>query len=70
MAQRTWKILPGGRIKRWKGSSRGSRWLGVPPHWFRNSLNRRERRRTRAAIRLGRGEATPHVHPREAAWHW
>jgi len=70
MAQRRWKILPGGRIKRWKASSHGRDWLGVPPWWFRNLYNRRERRRSRSAIESGCGEATPYVHPREAAWYW
>jgi len=70
MAQRRWKILPGGRIKRWKASSQGCEWLGVPPRWYRNRLNRRERRRSRAAISRGQAEATPFVHPREAPWYW
>ena len=30
MAQRRWKILPGGRIKRWKASPQGCEWMGVP----------------------------------------
>ena len=70
MAQRRWKTLPGGRVKRWKASSQGCEWLGVPPRWYRNRLNRRERRRSRAAIIRGKGEATPYVHPREAPWYW
>ncbi len=70
MARRTWKALPGGRIKRWKASSEGRPWLGVPPRWFRNALNRRERQRSRAAIQLEKGEGSPYVHPREAAWYW
>jgi hypothetical protein len=70
MAQRRWKILPGGRIKRWKASPQGCEWLGVPPHWYRNTYNRRERRRSRAALQRGQGNATPYVHPREAAWYW
>jgi hypothetical protein len=70
MAQRKWKILPGGRTKRWQASSRGCEWPGVPPRWFRNSYNRRERRRARAAIGHGKGDASPYVHPREAAWYW
>jgi hypothetical protein len=70
MAQRRWKILPGGRIKRWKATSRGCEWLCVPPRWYRNRLNRKERRRSQAAIKRGYCEARPYVHPREAAWYW
>lgn len=70
MARRRWKILPGGRIKRWKASSHGRDWMGVPPHWFRNICNRRERRRSHSAIVQGSAEAIPYVHPREAAWYW
>jgi hypothetical protein len=70
MAQRRWKVLPGGRVKRWKTSTPRSTWLGVPPRWYRNVYNRRERRRSRAAIKRGRGETSPFVHPREAAWYW
>jgi hypothetical protein len=70
MAQRTWKIIHGGQIKRWKASSQGCEWPGVPPRWCRNNFNRRERRRSRAAIQRGQGDATPYVHPREAAWYW
>ena len=70
MARRRWQTLPGGRIKRWKAGSKGRRWLGVPPHWFRNMYTRRERQRSRVAIERGEGEASPYVHPREAAWYW
>ena len=70
MAQRRWKVLPGGRIKQWKASAEGCEWLGVPPRWYRNIYNRRERRRSRVAIKRSRGEASPYVHPREAAWYW
>jgi hypothetical protein len=70
MATRCWKVLPGGRIKRWKASSEERPWLGVPPRWFRNMYTRRERQRSRAATRLGEAEASPYVHPREAAWYW
>lgn len=70
MAKRRWKALPGGRIKRWKASATSKGWGGVPPRWYRNQLNRRERRRARIAIRLGTAEALPYVHPREAPWYW
>ncbi len=70
MAQRSWKVLPGGKVKRWKASSHGHTWLGVPPRWIRNVYNRRERRLSGAAIKRGRGEASPFVHPREAGWYW
>lgn len=32
MAQRRWKVLPGGRIKRWKASAGGCQWLAVYHH--------------------------------------
>jgi len=70
MARRRWKVLPGGRIKRWKASSRGRTWLGVPPWWFRNMYTKKERQRSRTAIKRGDVEARPYVHPREAAWYW
>jgi hypothetical protein len=70
MAKRRWKVLPGGQIKHWKGSSRGRDWMGVPPHWYRNLHNRRERQRSREAIARGGGEPVPYVYPREAAWYW
>jgi hypothetical protein len=78
MASKKWITVPGGRIKRWKksrtehrpggGSSRFPR--QVPPHWFRNLYNRRERRLCRAALLSGEADARPYVHPREAAWFW
>jgi len=70
MAKRRWKVLPGGGIKRWKASTTSKGWGGVPPRWYRNQLNRRERRRARIAIRLGTAEAVSYVHPREAPWYW
>jgi hypothetical protein len=70
MAQRRWKVLPGGRIKRWKASTSQRTWLGVPPRWFRNMYTRKERQRAKAAIKRGKVEPTPYVHPREAAWYW
>ena len=70
MAQRSWRILPGGRIKRWQSNSQGCEWLGVPPRWYRNIYNRRERRRSQAAIKRGECEPWPYAHPREAAWYW
>jgi hypothetical protein len=78
MASKKWLTLPGGRIKRWKKSRTEDRpgWGSsrfpnqVPPRWFRNRYNRKERRRCRAALSLGIAEARPYVHPREAAWYW
>jgi hypothetical protein len=70
MAKRIWKVLPGGRMKRWQASSQGCEWLGVPPRWYRNMYTRRERQRARAATKRGEVEATPYVHPRAAAWYW
>lgn len=73
MASKKWITLPGGRIKRWK-KSRTEEGAGfpheVPPHWFRNLYNRRERRRVSRALRLGVAEAWPYIHPRRAAWYW
>jgi hypothetical protein len=70
MATRSWIVLPGGRIKRWNVSKAKESWGGVPPRWYRNTLNRKERRQTREAIRRGVGERFPYVHPREAGWYW
>lgn len=70
MAKRTWKVLPGGRIKRWKASSQGRDWRRAPPRWYRNTLNRRERRRSKAAIKRRDAERAPYVHPRVASWYW
>lgn len=70
MATKKWIVLPGGRIKRWNRSRRSRGWGGVPPHWYRNRLNRRERRRARKALKLGTAQAFPYVHPREAPWYW
>ena len=53
-----------------EGELAGHTWLGVPPRWIRNVYNRRERRLSGAAIKRGRGEASPFVHPREAGWYW
>jgi hypothetical protein len=73
--KKKWKRLPGGQLKRWKksrGDHRpgGKHWLGVPPHWHRNLLNRRERRRAVRALHHGAVHNRPYVHPREAGWYW
>ena len=75
MAKRVWKALPGGRLKCIKKSRTDLRpggWAfgGVPPHWYRNRLNRRERRRAREAAQGGELHAYPYVHPRGAPWYW
>ncbi len=78
MATRRWKVLPGGRVTRWRKSRGDDRpgdgttiWVfRVPPHWYRNLLNRRERRRAAEASSRGETEVGPYVHPREAAWYW
>ena len=73
MARKKWVVIPGGRIKRWKKSeSESGCWFShrVPPHWYRNHLNRRERRRSKQAMFRGREYGHPHVHPREAGWYW
>ncbi len=78
MAATRWKTLPGGRVTRWR-KSRGDERPGgsttwftrqVPPHWYRNLHNRRERRRVAQACAQGKVEACPYVHPRVAAWYW
>lgn len=78
MAVRRWRRNPGGRLVRWAksrgderpgwGTTRFSHW--VPPHWYRNTLNRRERRRARAALHGGQEAGRPLVHPRAAGWYW
>jgi hypothetical protein len=78
MASTKWVRLPGGRWKRWKKSRSDDRpgvattWFvnQVPPHWYRNVMNRRERRRLARALFRGEAHAGPYVHPRVAAWHW
>ena len=73
MARKKWVVIPGGRIKRWKKSEGESRsWFSrrVPPHCYRNHLNRRERRCAKQAMLRGREAGHPHVHPREAGWYW
>jgi hypothetical protein len=70
MASRKWTVLPGGRLKRWNASARPNPWGGVPPHWYRNGLNRKERRRVRSALRRGEAERFPYVHPSGACWYW
>jgi hypothetical protein len=74
MAATKWREVPGGRLKRWKkshGDTRPMRYIdNVPPRWYRNMLNRRERRRVSRAMHRGDVEARPYVHPREAGWFW
>jgi hypothetical protein len=78
MASTKWIRLPGGRWKRWKKSRTDDRpgscttcfARQVPPHWYRNVWNRRERRWTARALNRGEVHAGPHVHPRVAAWFW
>jgi hypothetical protein len=70
MARRIWKGLPGGRSKRWKSSGGGCIWAGIPPRWYRNMLNRKERRRMRSAVRQGEPHRFAYVHPRCAGWYW
>jgi len=73
MARKKWIVIPGGRIMRWKKSESISGTCftrKVPPRWYRNHLNRRERRRSKQAMFLGRETGHPLVHPREAGWFW
>jgi hypothetical protein len=78
MASQKWRELPGGRVKRWKKSAGDFRpgggttrfAGGVPPRWYRNLLNRRDRRRAVEALHRGAVEPWPYVHPREAPWFW
>jgi hypothetical protein len=70
MASRRWFVLPGGRVKRWRASGHRNPWGGVPPHWYRNMLNRKERRRVRRALHGGVAERFPYIHPSGAGWYW
>jgi hypothetical protein len=70
MATRTWIVLPGGRLKKWSASHTPGIWGGVPPRWYRNLLNRKERRRVNRAIQSRSAERHPYVNPREAPWYW
>ena len=73
MARKEWVVIPGGRIKRWKKSESESGSCfsrQVPPHWYRNHLNRKERRRSKQAMFRGREYGHPHVHSGEAGWYW
>lgn len=69
MAAQKWIVLPGGRVKRWKRARTAKRQT-VPPRWYRNRLNRRERRRAWHALFRGDAHAHPYLHPREASWYW
>jgi hypothetical protein len=69
MAAKKWIVLPGGRIVRWKGARAGSRQI-VPPRWYRNSLNRRDRVLARRAVAVGQDRTYPYVHPHSAGWYW
>ena len=78
MAKRVWRALPGGRPARWRKSQGDFRpgWCTtrfvhqVPPHWYRNWLNRKERQRARLALETGREAGWCFVHPRGAGWFW
>ncbi len=78
MAARRWISSPGGRVKRWAKSRNDERpgwittrfWRQVPPRWYRNEWNRRERRRAALALWHGEAHARPYVHPRETARYW
>ncbi|MDQ3798473.1 MAG: hypothetical protein M3384_03395 [Acidobacteriota bacterium] len=75
MAKKKWIVLPGGRIKRWKKTNDKPKkyfWSanGVPPHWYRNQLNRRERRKIKSAISKREAHRFPYIHPRIAGWYW
>jgi hypothetical protein len=69
MASKRWMVLSSGRIKRWKQTRASDRQI-VPPHWFRNALNRKDRRKARGAIALGADQMYPFVHPHTASWYW
>jgi hypothetical protein len=78
MASKKWILVPGNRSKRWKksrndwrpgcGTTRFTK--QVPPHWYRNELNRRERRRLYRALHRGQADHCFYVHPRTASWYW
>lgn len=69
MAAKKWIALLGGRIKRWK-KARTTRREIVSPHWFRNSLNSKDRRKSQRAVALGMDQTYPFVHPHTASWYW
>jgi hypothetical protein len=78
MAKKKWISVPGGRPKRWKKSRTDDRpgcgstlfTNQVPPHWYRNLLNRRERRLAAHGTSRRETEARRYVHPRKAGWYW
>lgn len=75
MAKKKWILLSEGRIKRWKKTNDKPRkcfWStkGVPPHWYRNHLNRRERRKSKIALIKENAHRFPYIHPRVASWYW
>jgi hypothetical protein len=41
----------------------------VPPHWYRNYLNRKERSRFKKALFNGTEHSFPFV-AKEASWYW
>jgi hypothetical protein len=69
MAKKKWIVLPGGHIKRWK-QSKTEVWGKVPPRWYRNHFNRKERRRIKKAIFYGDAHAFPYVHPGVVSYYW
>ena len=71
MAKTKWIVLPGGRIKRWKQAKLDSDFIwSVPPHWYRNYLNKKERQKFRKALKNGKAHCFPYVHPHTADWFW
>jgi hypothetical protein len=65
MAKRIWTELSNGKIKLWKESKADIRWR-VPGHWYRNYLNRRERRKSKMALVKGKAHSFPYIHQRFA----
>jgi hypothetical protein len=73
MAKKKRFKLENGRLKRWKKSENESGCKfgrQVPPHWYRNYLNRKERRKSRQAVGKNEAIAFPYIHPSTASWYW
>lgn len=73
MAKKKWIEIPGGRVKRWKKSRAESGCKfgrNVPPHWYRNFLNRKERYLAKKAILREETHVFPLVHQHTASWYW
>jgi hypothetical protein len=60
-----------GRVRRWKRSARGTRFVNqTPPRRYRNLLNRRLRREENRLLRAERYDEFQNRLTRDAAWYW